>query len=56
MFWRREQTRACYGHWFTSPLLMQTEMSQLAARAIYAVFNLFPFEREPANDRDNLRW
>jgi hypothetical protein len=32
---------------------MQNDMSQLAARAIYAVFNLMPVQQVAANDRDD---
>jgi hypothetical protein len=31
-------------------------MSELAARAIYRAFNLFPDLAEPENDRDAIRW
>jgi hypothetical protein len=57
MFWRpAHELRGAYGYWFLSKRLMQNDMSQLAAKAIYSVFNLMPVHREAANDRDHLRW
>lgn len=57
MFWRpAHELRGCYGYWFLSPRLLESSMSQAAARAIYAVFNLCPAQPVAANDKDMIRW
>jgi hypothetical protein len=55
MIWFRPARRGVYRHWFTSPKLMNSEMSRFAAVAIYRCFNLFPWSEPAAND-DGLRW
>lgn len=57
MFWRpAHELRGCRGYWFLSPRLLESSMSQAAARAIYAVFNLCPAQPVAANDKDMIRW
>jgi hypothetical protein len=57
MWWRpAHDRRACYGYWFLSKRLMQSDMSVAAAKAIYSVFNLMPARILAANDRDHCRW
>jgi hypothetical protein len=57
MFWRpAHEWRGTRKPWFINTRLMEVGMSELAARAIYRAFNLFPDLAEPENDRDAIRW
>jgi hypothetical protein len=56
-FWRpAHEWRGTRKPWFINTRLMEVGMSELAARAIYRAFNLFPDLAEPENDRDAIRW
>lgn len=53
MFWRPSyEWRGTRAPWFTSESLNRIGMSELAAKTIYAAFNLFPIALQAANDRD----
>ena len=57
MFWRAaHEMRGTRQLWFTDTSLNEVAMSQLAAKAIYRVFNLLPALGSAANDRDHLWW
>ena len=57
MFWRPAyEWRGTRKPWFTNTRLNEVEMSELAARTIYRVFNLLPVMMAAENDRDGLRW
>lgn len=57
MFWRPPRTTAGEPrHWFSDTSLNEVGMSELAARTIYRILNLFPQVGSAANDRDDKRW
>ena len=57
IWWRPAQEwRGTRQYWFSNPRLNEVGMSELAAKAIYATFNLMPVLLTAANDRDPLRW